>query len=363
MPADPDFLRANVILSGGSIASTNGIDAKFGGDFKTTVASISRVLVFDPSNPTTIRNVSLVAGAAGVDNLEAETVWGPGSKLIVDPGTTVGGAFNITRDGGTVSVVGTPILQINPGATVNLGGTLDVLSDGVDHVDILNNSITSLNVIAGSKNVGVVVGSGKTTVDFGAALTTSRMSQNTLTAHGTVNFRVDAATTGPNTLNQLNITSGELGLSLAGTAPGTGYSQLVVSGNAALGETLSINLANGFDPPVGQSFVIMTFASRTGTFDTVNGLAIGPKKEFRLDYNANDLTLVVVVPTASGDMNCDGSFNELDVASFALALTDLSAYQQQFPDCDVNNGDMSHDTVVDGGDIGLFVNCLVNGCP
>jgi fibronectin-binding autotransporter adhesin len=358
----PDFLRANVILSGGAIASTNGFDAKYGGDFKATVSSTNKVLLFDPSNPLQSRNVSLVAGAEGANNLAAETVWGPGSPLIVDPGTTSGGAFNITRDGGTVSVVGTPILQINQGATVNLGGTLDALSDGVDHVNVVNNSATSFNVTGGSHTVGTLSGTGNSTVDFGGTLSAARISQNALTINGTLNLRVDPAVPGPCTLNALTIVSGEIGVTLAGSLPGTEYSQVAITGGLTLGETLTINLANGFDPPVGQTFVIMTFASRGGAFDTINGLEIGPGKEFRLDYNANDISLIVVVPTPPpGDMDCDGNSSTLDVEPFVLALTDPVQYAQQFPTCNPLNGDMNQDAILDGADIAQFINCLIHG--
>jgi len=62
-----------------------------------------------------------------------------------------------------------------------------------------------------------------------------------------------------------------------------------------------------------------------------------------------------------GDMNCDGVVNVADVAPLTLALTDLAAYQLQFPGCDPLNGDMNQDLALDGRDIGLFVNCLING--
>lgn len=107
--ATPAWLRANVVLSGGAIASTNAVDAQFGGDFLVT-SDTARVLLFDPVTPTTPRSVNLVAGTAGTDNLAAFTFWGSGSILTIDPGSTTGGAFNISRNGGTFSVVGNALL-------------------------------------------------------------------------------------------------------------------------------------------------------------------------------------------------------------------------------------------------------------
>src|SRR5262249_40651468 len=150
----PQFLRANVTLAGGNIASTNGIDTQFGGDFTVSAGSASKVLVFDPVSTSTVRNVNLVAGAAGTNNLAAATTWGAGSTLIVDPGTTTGGAFNISRTGGNITVGSGATLQINQGATVNLGGTADALNDGINRVNVVNNLNTTLHVTAGSKTIG-----------------------------------------------------------------------------------------------------------------------------------------------------------------------------------------------------------------
>ena len=56
----------------------------------------------------------------------------------------------------------------------------------------------------------------------------------------------------------------------------------------------------------------------------------------------NDLDLIVFQPTtatASGDLNCDGSTNSLDIDPFVLALTDPLGYEAAFPACDINNAD------------------------
>jgi hypothetical protein len=89
------------------------------------------VLVFDPLSPATARTVILIAGAAGTDNLAATTSWGSNSTLVVDAERRSAAGSPSPRDGGTISVgpVGAT-LQINPGASVSLGGTVDALSNG-----------------------------------------------------------------------------------------------------------------------------------------------------------------------------------------------------------------------------------------
>jgi len=61
---------------------------------------------------------------------------------------------------------------------------------------------------------------------------------------------------------------------------------LNITGQATLDGTLTV--INGFQPDSGDSFQIMTFGSRSGTFATING--DGPSFEAR--YNDTDLNLV-----------------------------------------------------------------------
>ena len=55
---------------------------------------------------------------------------------------------------------------------------------------------------------------------------------------------------------------------------GVGYDQLAVTGTASLGGTINISTINGYVPTVGTSFQVLTFASKTGDFQTYNGLFI-----------------------------------------------------------------------------------------
>ncbi len=59
-----------------------------------------------------------------------------------------------------------------------------------------------------------------------------------------------------------------------GTTPGSGFSQVSVSGTASLGGTLNVILTNGFTPAPGQRFPILSAAAVSGTFAHVNGASI-----------------------------------------------------------------------------------------
>ncbi len=95
--------------------------------------------------------------------------------------------------------------------------------------------------------------------------------------------------------------AGKLHIELAGTAPGTTYDQLEVTGAAALDGTVEVSLLGGFDPPFSDSFQFLTSASRTGTFDDPPVYSPMPSgKTFRLDYPQNPFgaRLLVYPPAA-----------------------------------------------------------------
>ncbi len=68
--------------------------------------------------------------------------------------------------------------------------------------------------------------------------------------------------------------------------------------------------------------------------------------------------LRAALATATGDLNCDCSVNELDLAPFALALRDPAGYADQYPGCNILRADANADGTVNGSDIEAFVRLL-----
>ena len=79
---------------------------------------------------------------------------------------------------------------------------------------------------------------------------------------------------------------------IGGTAAGQ-FGRITINGAAALAGTLNLSAVNGFNPGLGSSFNVMTYASHTGQFDTVNG-SIGNGKQFAVTYGASGLTVNTV---------------------------------------------------------------------
>jgi len=98
-------------------------------------------------------------------------------------------------------------------------------------------------------------------------------------------------------------------------ASASSFDRLLVTGGATLGGTLEISLLDGFSPPLGQAFVILTCGARVGTFSNVTGMAAGPGRIFRPQYNPANVTLVVGLP-APGDFDLDDDVDQDDLDLF-----------------------------------------------
>jgi hypothetical protein len=84
--------------------------------------------------------------------------------------------------------------------------------------------------------------------------------------------------------------SGNLTIKVGGPNPGVDFDQFVVGGVATLDGALTIGLFNDFVPDSGTTYQVLTFASATGTFATLEG--DGPL--FAADFNSMDVTLTAI---------------------------------------------------------------------
>jgi hypothetical protein len=53
-------------------------------------------------------------------------------------------------------------------------------------------------------------------------------------------------------------------------ASGRALDQLLIAGLASLGGALNVSLLNGFTPPLGEVFDLLTYGSLSGIFATLN---------------------------------------------------------------------------------------------
>ena len=119
-----------------------------------------------------------------------------------------------------------------------------------------------------------------------------------------------------------------LQIELAGTAPGTQYDQLHVTGQLSLGGTLQVSLLNAFAPAAGNTFDILDWGTLSGTFAALHL----PTLTDSLSWNTSQLYTSGVLSVANasippGDFNRDGHVNAADLPAMLAALTDLNRYK------------------------------------
>lgn len=92
--------------------------------------------------------------------------------------------------------------------------------------------------------------------------------------------------------------TGTLRIELAGRDPGQ-YDQVAVSGVASLAGMIEVALTNGFKPVAGDTFPVLTCASRSGTFASTNGCNLGNGVVLVPEYRTNGVLLVATDQTAT----------------------------------------------------------------
>ena len=194
--------------------------------------------------------------------------------------------------GGTYQVAGTARPQQRPHPH----------QQGQRHVDRHRHHLPTRAALA-LRDLATNAAGASLTLQGGSTLTVSGPLSNagTLGGSGTI---VSSLVTNSGTVKPggtgtgiLNITgnytqtaAGALAVDIAGTTVGTGFDRLAVSGTATLNGAL--NVTSPFSPGLGNNFLVLTAATRTGTFSSATGLTPGGAFSYTLSYSATGLTLV-----------------------------------------------------------------------
>lgn len=134
-------------------------------------------------------------------------------------------------------------------------------------------------------------------------------------------------------------TSSPLGYGLsfgsAGTRPGCSVAPFAVC---------------AFNPTIKEVYLDGVDCNANGMDDTID-LA----NDEALDANLNGVLDSCEVVSNTGDVNCDGLINILDVDAFILGLLDPAMYAMVYPECPASRADTNNDGQNDGRDVAAFV--------
>jgi hypothetical protein len=70
-------------------------------------------------------------------------------------------------------------------------------------------------------------------------------------------------------------------------------STLNVTGDAVLGGTMVASLLNGFVPVPGDSFLVMTYESESGSFDNIEGPGLSADEYWSMTYGSNGMYMTL----------------------------------------------------------------------
>nr|MBX2824183.1 autotransporter domain-containing protein [Gammaproteobacteria bacterium] len=278
-------------------------------------------------NKTTAGTLTLT----GANTYTGGTTISAGTLQIGNGGTTGSIAGNITNNG-TLAVNRSDDLTF---ANIVSGtGGLNKLGGNVLTLTGANTYTGATNVNAGTLLVNGSLGNTAVAVNNGGILG----GTGTITGGVTVNTGGTLApgnspgtlTVGSLTLNTGSTTQFEIN----GTTPGTGYDQIVVTGNAQLGGTAELSF--GFTPSNGDTFTLIDAATITGDFDSVVN-SLGNALIFTTSITDDYVLSITAVQTSfatsgfTGDdpdliaiaMVLDNNFSDPDLLPIINALNSL----------------------------------------
>ncbi len=127
--------------------------------------------------------------------------------------------------------------------------------------------------------------SGSLTLSGGATFATSGDFDNSGTL--TVGSSSGLSVAGNLTLEPAS----DLIVELGGTPSSAQFGTLKASGSAALGGTLGLELSSGYVPAATDSFPIVTYASQTGSFATIDRISPVAGQLLAVAVNASNVTI------------------------------------------------------------------------
>lgn len=180
------------------------------------------------------------------------------------------------------TLTNTSQMLIAKGCKLTIGGTGTSYSQTGGKTTMDGTIVGTTNIAGGS-----LLGAGSFTGNLALGGTTAA----TLSL-GDAGKSAQVKVTGTYTQNS----TGTLIAAIGGTTVATQYSQLKVTGTAAVSGTLSAPLIGGFTPTVGQTFTVVSAKSVTGTFSNTT-IAINSSEDFAISYTSTAVILTVTAST------------------------------------------------------------------
>lgn len=260
------FTNAGTVTIAGPVTTYN-----YGGRFTNTGTVIQ-----SGGGSMTSAPGGIINAAGGLYDIRNDLGFGSDQSFSGNQPLTNAGTFQKSAGSGT-SIIDTGFATFDNSGTINAAsGTLQFTSliQSAGTIKLNGGNLSSPNDI--TLNGGSLVGSGNITGNLrnNGGNVAPGYSPGTINISG---FYAQGA-------------NGSLTMEIGGATPGSGYDQLVVSGQASLNGTLNVTLINGFRPQVGDTFQLIALSSFTGSFATINTSGFTGQ----VNYSSNGVTLTVL---------------------------------------------------------------------
>jgi hypothetical protein len=274
------------LTSNGKLTVDNGSTLTVTGDLTNFNSSTDTL----SSGTYTVGGTLEFTGANIVNNAANLTISGTSAKIL--NGTANGlanfanntGTFTVTADGsfttGSANFTNSNKVTVAAGSTLTVGGG------------------DSYSQSAGTTTVdGTLVGNGGINITGGTVLGAGTLSGSVTVGGSGTAPTISAGDSGKAGLlgitgNYTQLSTAAMNSFIGGTSVGTQYSQLEVTGTAALAGTLTVTLASGFTPAIGSTFTALTASSVSGTFSN-STIAINSSEHFNVSYTSTGVVLTV----------------------------------------------------------------------
>ena len=244
-----------------------------------------------------VANNGILVNSAGGRILSQTGNYSRGSRVLTaildNQGfVTVNYPLNINK--GSANHISSGTINLNANLTVSQSGSSSFANSGI--INIPAGRILTVNGGAGSSLLndtsGMLTGTGTLDVSATTFTNSGSMHPGSAGTAGTLNV----------TGNTVQSATGTTTIDIGGTTAGSQYDVLTASAIATLGGTLKVNLLNGFQPAVGQTYKIFTYGSRgaSTTFNVKSLPTLTEGNDWNIDYISDTKAILLSVVASAG---------------------------------------------------------------